>query len=542
VTTALASRWESTDALARRHAALREKLSRRMTTTTTTTTTTTASDDDDGDGDDGAPRAASALDLTAARARVASLHGAARRLEADVARERETVEALRRANARRAAALRDAATATAKARDAALSFIRAHIASRPPPHDIPCHHSLTNHERPCRRPCPCHQMRAAALDAALPDVRRVLALNAVVARRRLTLERGKVFARLKEVIPIAAVGDVPGGGGGDGRGRRGRRNVNRRDAAAAAAAATAETAPTAIRVASALRVPDPGDARPLRDHVELAAGLGALLRFVDLAASYACAPTLHRGTARGASRSEVWTARSFWDDEPIAIDGRRDKLPLYLPREAAIAREAEAGGGGGKPVGMDARGSGSGGARHGTGGGPRPRGGAVVGVGVGVGVCAAARGVRESLAAVAEKLSSRVLLRAGAGAGAAPPRSMDVPAPATPPATDVEDAAFYASPEDAAAAAAAARARAELHRGIALVRRSAACVASETARGFEIEVPDEWGPFASLAYVVSVAARTTVRLLPIRPRSRGARRFLRTFPVVALHLRFPFNV
>ena len=33
-----------------------------------------------------------------------------------------------------------------------------------------------------------------------------------------------------------------------------------------------------------------------------------------------------------------------------------------------------------------------------------------------------------------------------------------------------------------------------------------------------------------------------VRLLPIRPRSRGARRSLRTFPVVNLHPRFPFNV
>jgi len=32
-----------------------------------------------------------------------------------------------------------------------------------------------------------------------------------------------------------------------------------------------------------------------------------------------------------------------------------------------------------------------------------------------------------------------------------------------------------------------------------------------------------------------------VRLLPIRPRSRGARRSLRTFPVVTLHPRFPFN-
>jgi hypothetical protein len=37
------------------------------------------------------------------------------------------------------------------------------------------------------------------------------------------------------------------------------------------------------------------------------------------------------------------------------------------------------------------------------------------------------------------------------------------------------------------------------------------------------------------------AAEEEVRLLPIRPRSRGARRSLRTFPVVTLHPRFPFN-
>ena len=39
--------------------------------------------------------------------------------------------------------------------------------------------------------------------------------------------------------------------------------------------------------------------------------------------------------------------------------------------------------------------------------------------------------------------------------------------------------------------------------------------------------------------------RGTVRLLPIRPRSRCERRFLRTFPVrrvVTLHPSFPFNV
>ena len=39
-----------------------------------------------------------------------------------------------------------------------------------------------------------------------------------------------------------------------------------------------------------------------------------------------------------------------------------------------------------------------------------------------------------------------------------------------------------------------------------------------------------------------VLDRRRVRLLPIRPRSRVDRRSLRTFPVVTLHPRFPFNV
>ena len=49
---------------------------------------------------------------------------------------------------------------------------------------------------------------------------------------------------------------------------------------------------------------------------------------------------------------------------------------------------------------------------------------------------------------------------------------------------------------------------------------------------------------ADYSDAASVAAETltAVRLLPIRPRSRGERRSLRTFPVVTLHPRFPFNV
>jgi hypothetical protein len=47
---------------------------------------------------------------------------------------------------------------------------------------------------------------------------------------------------------------------------------------------------------------------------------------------------------------------------------------------------------------------------------------------------------------------------------------------------------------------------------------------------------------AEAAAAIAKAEMEEVRLLPIRPRSRGARRSLRTFPVVTLHPRFPFNV
>ena len=46
---------------------------------------------------------------------------------------------------------------------------------------------------------------------------------------------------------------------------------------------------------------------------------------------------------------------------------------------------------------------------------------------------------------------------------------------------------------------------------------------------------------ASVIIGTTTTRQVEVRLLPIRPRSRGARRSLRTFPVVTLHPRFPFN-
>jgi hypothetical protein len=52
----------------------------------------------------------------------------------------------------------------------------------------------------------------------------------------------------------------------------------------------------------------------------------------------------------------------------------------------------------------------------------------------------------------------------------------------------------------------------------------------------------ETAALRALLESVGVELPFAVRLLPIRPRSRGARRSLRTFPVVTLHPRFPFNV
>jgi hypothetical protein len=58
-------------------------------------------------------------------------------------------------------------------------------------------------------------------------------------------------------------------------------------------------------------------------------------------------------------------------------------------------------------------------------------------------------------------------------------------------------------------------------------------------RGDDADVDDALDDVAREA---SADGAAEVRLLPIRPRSRGARRSLRTFPVVTLHPRFPFNV
>ena len=57
--------------------------------------------------------------------------------------------------------------------------------------------------------------------------------------------------------------------------------------------------------------------------------------------------------------------------------------------------------------------------------------------------------------------------------------------------------------------------------------------------------PSKLNPLDDPEHVINQVIGTAWRvraLVPIRPRSRGERRSLRTLPVVTLHPRFPFNV
>ena len=57
-----------------------------------------------------------------------------------------------------------------------------------------------------------------------------------------------------------------------------------------------------------------------------------------------------------------------------------------------------------------------------------------------------------------------------------------------------------------------------------------------------LHLAEVFGPSSLITKYNELGRLPAVRLLPIRPRSRGARRSLRTFPVVTRHPRFPFTV
>ena len=157
--------------------------------------------------------------------------------------------------------------------------------------------------------------RAELLDSILPDQLRAQSLNLRMTDEQLAVERARAIAQLRSIFPIAAERrDAAAVAAAVAAGKTGA--AGKAAAAAAAAAAgskskstaaaapsssslrgggkglSGDAAPTAVRVCG-LRVPDPGDGAGFQAH-ELSAGLGVLLHFVNLAARYLAAPTLHR--------------------------------------------------------------------------------------------------------------------------------------------------------------------------------------------------------------------------------------------------------
>ena len=246
--------------------------------------------------------------------------------------------------------------------------------------------------------------------------------------------------------------------------------------------------PTAVRVFG-FRAPDPGDLAEFRAE-ELGAALGALLLFTETASNAIGAARLARGDGAGSDRARVWVPESYFEEasptqprrsrlvsDAVAGGSPPDALPLYLPRDVV-----EANGGGDRAAA----------ARR----------------------CAAER---ESVGSVGARVKGTMagIAATGATAAAALARANFVAdrTPRTPPTPSKTAAVLTAgSPSqltrDPGDPAVLARHRAELHRALATLHRhaGATCVELERVLG-DVAAPAKWGPFASLAFLVTEASR-----------------------------------
>lgn len=246
--------------------------------------------------------------------------------------------------------------------------------------------------------------------------------------------------------------------------------------------------PTAVRVFG-FRAPDPGDLAEFRAE-ELGAALGALLLFTETASNAIGAARLARGDGAGSDRARVWVPESYFEEasptqprrsrlvsDAAAGGSPPDALPLYLPRDVV-----EANGGGDRAAA----------ARR----------------------CAAER---ESVGSVGARVKGTMagIAATGATAAAALARANFVAdrTPRTPPTPSKTAAVLTAgSPSqltrDPGDPAVLARHRAELHRALATLHRhaGATCVELERVLG-DVAAPAKWGPFASLAFLVTEASR-----------------------------------
>ena len=312
-----------------------------------------------------------------------------------------------------------------------------------------------------------------SLAGAYPETRRALAMRLKNTEDAFAREACFALADLKTLVPVAAERPDPEtarralssrrektrgtGSRVNAAFSQRRENGLRENGPGSGAFELLDGAPTAVRVCG-FRAPDPGDLAEFRAE-ELSAGLGALLLFTETASKIIGAARLARGDGAGSSNARVWQPDSYFEE----TKDEASKLPLFLPRRVVEAN------GGGPDVGVEKEKK----EKEKT---TKKLGALVAGTVEKV----------TSTGATAAALAANTFV---ASAGLHSPTRARAPDPGDP--------------------AVLARHRAELHRAVATLHRhaGATCVELEHVLGVGIRAPEKWGPFASLAFLVTEASR-----------------------------------
>ena len=319
-----------------------------------------------------------------------------------------------------------------------------------------------------------------SLAGLYPETRRALALRLKTAEDAFAKEACFSLASLKALVPVAAERPDPETGlrrvlscrrdRPTSRGQSSRvtaafsqrRTFLREDGATGdlhVNLSLSDGAPTAVRVCG-FRAPDPGDLAEFRAE-ELSAGLGALLLFTECASKIIGAARLARGDGAGSSNARVWVPDSYFEE----TKDEASKLPLFLPRRVVEA----------------------------NGGGP--------------GVCVETK--TNAKATKKEKLGALVYGTVEKVTSTSATAAAQVLANTFVASAGLNTHTRAAPPPDPGDPAVLARHRAELHRALATLHRhaGATCVELEQTLGLGIRAPKKWGPFASLAFLVTEASR-----------------------------------
>ena len=319
-----------------------------------------------------------------------------------------------------------------------------------------------------------------SLAGLYPETRRALALRLKTAEDAFAKEACFSLASLKALVPVAAERPDPETGlrrvlscrrdRPTSRGQSSRvtaafsqrRTFLREDGATGdlhVNLSLSDGAPTAVRVCG-FRAPDPGDLAEFRAE-ELSAGLGALLLFTECASKIIGAARLARGDGAGSSNARVWVPDSYFEE----TKDEASKLPLFLPRRVVEA----------------------------NGGGP--------------GVCVVTK--TKEKATKKEKLGALVYGTVEKVTSTGATAAAQVLANTFVASAGLNTHTRAAPPPDPGDPAVLARHRAELHRALATLHRhaGATCVELEQTLGLGIRAPKKWGPFASLAFLVTEASR-----------------------------------